>query len=69
MGTVDEIGHTEEPKDESQERSGTPVAAAVPPAMPAAPARQGDPFGASRTSEEFEPSVNNREKWVSPNKR
>lgn len=58
MGTVDELGHDEEPKDESQEAASTPVS----PVKPAVPAKQGDPFGASRTSEEFEPSVNNRTK-------
>ena len=57
MGTADEIGHAEEPKAESQE-SDTPAATV----KPAPPARQGDPFGASRTSEEFQPSVNNRGK-------
>lgn len=57
MGTADEIGHAEEPKAEKD----TPAAPAAT-VKPAVPARQGDPFGASRTSEEFQPSVNNRGK-------
>lgn len=63
MGTADELRHAEEPKDESRPRD-TPVAKATPAAVPAAPARQGDPFGESRTREEFEPSVNVPNGWA-----
>ena len=59
MGTVDELGHAEEPKNERQAPAETPAATV----KPGPPARQGDPFGASRTSEEFEPSVNNPTPW------
>ena len=59
MSTADERARTEEPKDDGQE-PGTARVTAIPAAAP----RQGDPVGATRTRAEFEPSVNNRAKWV-----